>query len=53
MVRRTSAICIYLDNLSVVKNSKKIPNKSSQVTYIKFCELVKLWLVKEEKILNI
>lgn len=42
MAKHVPAICIYLDNLSVVKNADKIPNESSQAKFIKFCKLAKL-----------
>ena len=49
MARHAPAICMCLDNLSVVENAGKIPNGSSQATFIKFHELAKLWLAKEGK----
>ena len=53
MARHAPAICICLDNLSVAKNLGKIPNGSSQATFIKFRELAKLWLAKEGKTLTV
>ena len=47
------AIRIRLDNLSVAKNAGKIPNGSSQATFIKFRELAKLWLAKDGKTLTV
>ena len=53
MARHAPAICICLDNLSVAKNAGKIPNGSSQATFIKFRELAKLWLAKKGKMLTV
>lgn len=49
MAQHMPAICIYFDNLSIAKNAKKILNGFSQAMFIKFYELAKLWLAKEEK----
>ena len=49
MAQHAPAIYIRLDNLSIAKNAGKIPNGSSQATFIKFRELAKLWLAKKRK----
>lgn len=44
---------VCLDNLSIAQNAGKIPNGSSQATFVKFRELVKTWLAKEGKTLTV
>lgn len=53
MAQYALEICIYFNNLSVIKNTGKILNKFSQATFIKFCKLAKLWLVKKGKTLTV
>ncbi len=53
MARHAPAIRICLDNLSVAQNAGKIPNGSSQATFVKFRELAKTWLAKEGKTLTV
>lgn len=51
MTQHALAICIYFDNLSMIKITEKILNKYSQATLIKFYKLAKLWLAKREETL--
>ena len=53
IARHAPVICICLDNLSVVKNTGRIPNGSSQTTFIKFYKLAKSWLAKRGKTLTV
>ncbi len=53
MAAHAPAIRICLDNLSVAQNAGKIPNGSSQATFVKFRELAKTWLAKDGKALTV
>lgn len=53
IARYMPVMYIYLDNLNIAKNARKISNKSNQAIFVKFHKLTKLWLVKKGEKLTI